>query len=176
MFGGKTSRLLELYTKAEGGLLVTPDIDTRYSSGKVCSHDGQAVDADIVLPVESTELLLAKVSIDTKEIFIDEINLFPEVIISVIDSLLQHGYKVTCSGLLKDFRNVDFPVSRIIYDMAYIKEEKNAKCAYPVCNRTAKHNQRLKDGYPVKATDPVIMVGGSESYEPRCSTHYILLK
>ena len=39
-----------------------------------------------------------------------------------------------------------------------------------VCGASASRTQRLIDGRPARYDDPVILVGGSESYEARCRT------
>ncbi len=36
------------------------------------------------------------------------------------------------------------------------------------CGASASRTQRLIDGRPARYDDPVILVGGSESYEARC--------
>ncbi|MBR3321269.1 MAG: thymidine kinase, partial [Exiguobacterium sp.] len=36
------------------------------------------------------------------------------------------------------------------------------------CGAPASRTQRLIDGQPARYEDPVILVGASESYEPRC--------
>ena len=38
----------------------------------------------------------------------------------------------------------------------------------------ASRTQRLIDGQPAKADDPIILVGANESYEPRCRAHHIV--
>jgi thymidine kinase len=37
-----------------------------------------------------------------------------------------------------------------------------------VCGASASRTQRLIDGRPARYDDPIILVGGSESYEARC--------
>jgi thymidine kinase len=37
-----------------------------------------------------------------------------------------------------------------------------------VCGADASRTQRLIDGRPANYDDPIILVGGSESYEARC--------
>ena len=37
-----------------------------------------------------------------------------------------------------------------------------------ICGAPATRTQRLIDGRPARYDDPVILVGGSESYEARC--------
>ncbi|HLS60664.1 MAG TPA: thymidine kinase, partial [Virgibacillus sp.] len=40
------------------------------------------------------------------------------------------------------------------------------------CSSPASRTQRLIDGDPASYDDPVILVGASESYEPRCRYHH----
>ena len=44
------------------------------------------------------------------------------------------------------------------------------------CGRAATRTQRLIQGQPAHVDDPVILVGASESYEPRCREHHVVLK
>ncbi|MCX8003229.1 MAG: thymidine kinase, partial [Anoxybacillus mongoliensis] len=41
-----------------------------------------------------------------------------------------------------------------------------------VCGSPASRTQRLINGRPASYNDPVILIGASESYEPRCRHHH----
>jgi thymidine kinase len=41
-----------------------------------------------------------------------------------------------------------------------------------VCGSPASRTQRLINGKPASYHDPIILVGASESYEPRCRHHH----
>ncbi len=41
-----------------------------------------------------------------------------------------------------------------------------------VCGRPATRSQRLINGKPAPRDSPVVLVGGSESYEARCRLHH----
>ena len=45
-----------------------------------------------------------------------------------------------------------------------------AVCA--VCGSPASRTQRLIDGQPASYNEPIILVGASEAYEPRCRHHH----
>ena len=45
-----------------------------------------------------------------------------------------------------------------------------AVCA--VCGSLASRTQRLIDGQPAAYNEPIILVGASEAYEPRCRHHH----
>ena len=56
--------------------------------------------------------------------------------------------------------------------MAKAEEVEKLHAICVVCGAPASRTQRLIDGQPASYHDPIILVGGSESYEARCSLHH----
>ena len=79
--------------------------------------------------------------------------------------LANRGYRVIVAGLDQDFRGL--PFGQVPQLMA-IAEHVTKLQVCSVCGSPASRTQRLIDGEPAAFDDPIILVGASESYEPRC--------
>jgi thymidine kinase len=73
---------------------------------------------------------------------------------------------VIVAGLDQDFRGEPFGPMTQLLARAERVDKLNAICV--TCSASASRTQRLIDGKPARYDDPVILVGGSESYEARC--------
>ncbi|SDN61270.1 thymidine kinase [Fictibacillus solisalsi] len=167
MFSGKSEELIRRVRRAKYGKLEVqvfkPQIDNRYSEESVVSHNGTAV---IAQPVEKSVDILKNVSPDTEVVAIDEIQFFDEDVISVVQELADHGIRVIVAGLDQDFRGEPFGPMPKLMALAETVTKLQAICM--VCGSPASRTQRLINGKPASYDDPVILVGASESYEPRC--------
>ncbi|KSU81821.1 thymidine kinase [Fictibacillus enclensis] len=167
MFSGKSEELIRRVRRAKYGKLEVqvfkPVIDNRYSEESVVSHNGTAV---IAKPVEKSVDILKKVSPDTEVVAIDEIQFFDEDVISVVQELADHGIRVIVAGLDQDFRGEPFGPMPKLMALAETVTKLQAICM--VCGSPASRTQRLINGKPASYDDPIILVGASESYEPRC--------
>jgi thymidine kinase len=65
-----------------------------------------------------------------------------------------------------DFRGEPFGCMPQLMSSAEHVDKLHAICV--VCGAEASRTQRLIDGRPAAYDDPIILVGGSESYEARC--------
>ena len=74
--------------------------------------------------------------------------------------------RVILAGLDMDFRGEPFGPMPLL--MAEAEEVTKLQAICVVCGSPASRTQRLIDGQPAGYDDPVILVGGSESYEARC--------
>ncbi|KHF38366.1 thymidine kinase [Halalkalibacter okhensis] len=167
MFSGKSEELIRRVRRVSFGKLVVqvfkPEIDNRYSEEEVVSHNGTKV---VATPVKHSMDILDLVKDETQVVAIDEVQFFDEAIIAVVDELANNGKRVICAGLDQDFRGEPFgPTQRL---MALAEEVTKLQAVCPSCGSPASRTQRLIDGKPASYTDPVILVGASESYEPRC--------
>ncbi|MCQ6264926.1 thymidine kinase [Fictibacillus sp. WQ 8-8] len=167
MFSGKSEELIRRVRRAKYGKLEVqvfkPLIDNRYSEESVVSHNGTAV---IARPVEKSVDILKSVSPDTEVVAIDEIQFFDEDVISVVQELADHGIRVIVAGLDQDFRGEPFGPMPKLMALAESVTKLHAICM--VCGSPASRTQRLINGKPASYDDPIILVGASESYEPRC--------
>ena len=171
MFSGKSEELIKRVNRAQYAkqkmAVFKPSLDNRYAKEAVVSHNGNSV---IAKPIErSTEIFdLIDPSIDI--IAIDEVQFFDEEIIEVAQHLANDGYRVILAGLDQDFRGEPFGPMPVLLSLAESVTKLQAVCA--VCGSPSSRTQRLINGKPASYDEPVILVGASESYEPRCRHHH----
>jgi len=171
MFCGKTEELIRRVRRAKIARqrvqVFKPMIDTRYAVERVTSHNGLDVEA---MPVESSEAILMRIEPDTNVVAIDEVQFFDPDVVRVCQTLAERGLRVIAAGLDMDFRGEPFgPLPQLMAEAEQV-EKLRAICV--VCGEPASRTQRLIDGRPASYDDPIIFVGGSESYEARCRLHH----
>ncbi len=168
MFSGKTEELLRRIRRAQIARkklqVFKPIIDHRYGIRRVASHTGIAWEH--VYAVTDSASLLAAVLPETEVVAIDEVQFFDDDMINVCDALADAGKRVIAAGLDQDFRGEPFGPMPKLMALAESVDKLQAICV--VCGAPASRTQRLIDGRPARIDDPVILVGGSESYEARC--------
>lgn len=171
MFSGKSEELIRRVRRAtfakQDVKVFKPAIDNRYSDEAVVSHNGTSV---IAIPVHSATEIFTYISEQTDVIAIDEVQFFDEQIVGVVQTLAARGYRVIVAGLDQDFRGEPFgPVPTL---MAIAESVTKLQAVCTVCGSPASRTQRLINGQPASYYDPIILVGASESYEPRCRHHH----
>lgn len=168
MFSGKTEELLRRMRRAQIARkqmqVFKPLIDHRYGIERVASHTGIAWEN--VQAVSTADELLAAVLPDTEVVAIDEVQFFDWRIAEVCEALADSGRRVIAAGLDQDFRGEPFGPMPLLMALAESVDKLAAICV--VCGAPATRTQRLIDNAPARYNDPVIFVGGSESYEARC--------
>jgi thymidine kinase len=174
MFSGKTEELLRRIRRAEIARkkvqLFKPAIDNRYGLERVASHNGVAREGALI--VRSAGEILTLVEADTQVVAIDEVQFFDWAVAEVASELADRGLRVLAAGLDQDFRGEPFGPMPLLMALAEQVDKLHAICV--VCGASASRTQRLIDGRPARYDDPIILVGGSESYEARCrSCHEI---
>ncbi|MFZ3589078.1 hypothetical protein ACOI1C_07270 [Bacillus sp. DJP31] len=97
---------------------------------------------------------------------IDEVQFFDNHVLEVVELLANQGYRVIVAGLDQDFRGEPFGQVPRLLAIAEHVTKLQAVCA--VCASPASRTQRLINEEPASYDDPIILVGASESYEPRC--------
>lgn len=171
MFSGKSEELIRRVRRAQFAKQQThvfkPALDNRYSEEAVVSHNGTSV---IALPVSSSREILQLVTPETDIVAIDEVQFFDEEIVPVVQHLADQGHCVMVAGLDQDFRGEPFGQVPALLAMAELVTKLQAVCA--VCGSPASRTQRLINDRPASYDDPIILVGASESYEPRCRHHH----
>lgn len=167
MFSGKTEELIRRLRRAviakQKVQVFKPRIDTRYHEAQVTSHNGMGFDAK---PIGSANDLLDDLAPDTTVVAIDEVQFFDPEIIVVCDKLAEQGKRVICAGLDTDFRGEPFGPIPDLMARAELVDKLHAICV--ICGEEASRTQRLIDGRPARADDPVVLVGAAEVYEARC--------
>jgi thymidine kinase len=167
MFSGKTEELIRRVRRAKIARQMVqvfkPAMDTRYTMEAVTSHNGLGVDA---VPVQSAAEIEKQIRTETTVVAIDEVQFFGWEVTELCQKLADRGVRVIAAGLDMDFRGEPFGPMPVLMAQAESVEKLQAICV--VCGNPASRTQRLINGQPAAYDDPVILVGGSESYEARC--------
>lgn len=160
MFSGKTEELLRRLKRAEFANkkieIFKPAIDTRYDETDVVSHDKNKIRST---PVSHSEniLLLAN---ETEVIGIDEAQFFDMGLVEVCEKLAAQGKRVIVAGLDMDYKGKPFgPMPNMLSIADYITKV-HAICM--VCGDIALFSYRLV------ANENRVLLGETDSYEPRC--------
>ncbi|MBT2661490.1 thymidine kinase [Bacillus sp. ISL-45] len=171
MFSGKSEELIRRVRRTQFAkqkiAVFKPAIDNRYSEESVVSHNGTAVTAK---PIANSTDIFKHINPDIDVIAIDEVQFFDNEILQVIQHLADSGYRVIVAGLDQDFRGEPFGQMPALMAVAENVTKLQAVCA--VCGSPSSRTQRLINGKPASYDDPIILVGASESYEPRCRHHH----
>ncbi len=188
MFGGKSSELIRRIRRHEiVGMKVQvfgPSIDIRYGKNNITSHDKLQKEASYVGSVQELE---EHVYPFTQVIGIDEVQFFEGSIIDACERYANQGKVVIAAGLLKDFRDDYFPfkdgkknmsdllrAADLTTILSAICNAKNGNDE--ICGSDATRVQRYINGEVAPYDSPVVQVGGTESYAPRCRRHYQFYK
>jgi len=170
MFAGKTEELIRrinVLSYAKQNILVfKPAIDNRYSDEKIVSHAGSSVNSIVV---KEAKEILHFIEEETDVVAIDEVQFFDKDIIAVTEHLAKLGKRVMVAGLDTDFRGEPFGVMPMLITTAEFVTKLTAICVKS--GLPATRTQRIINGKPANYSDPTILVGANESYEPR-SRHY----
>lgn len=177
MFSGKSEELIRRVRQATYGRMSVkvfkPALDNRYEKDAVVSHNGSAI---VAHPVQSSQQILEQVESEQELpqiVAIDEVQFFDDGIIDVVNRLAAKGIRVILAGLDTDFRGEPFGSMPTLMALSESVTKLNAIC--PICGAPASRTQRLINGKPASYYDPIILVGASESYEPRCRMHHQVL-
>ncbi|MFD2446796.1 thymidine kinase [Bacillus sp. CGMCC 1.16607] len=171
MFSGKSEELIRRVRRTQFAkqkiVVFKPQLDNRYAEEAVVSHNGSSFDAK---PIARSTDIFKYINAAIDVIAIDEIQFFDEEITHVVQQLADSGHRVIVAGLDQDFRGEPFGPMPKLMAIAELVTKLQAVCA--VCGSPASRTQRLINGQPASYHDPIILVGASESYEPRCRHHH----
>lgn len=167
MFAGKTEELIRRIRRlqyAKKNILVfKPSLDDRYNIDEVVSHNGDSIKS---IAIEKPEDILKYIDGRIDAVAIDEVQFFDSSIVNILDYLADKGIRVIVAGLDRDFRGEPFgPMPEILTKGEFVTKL-TAICN--VCGAPATRTQRLVNNKPASYHDPIVLVGASESYEPRC--------
>lgn len=174
MFSGKSEELIRRVKRAliagQRVMVFKPRIDDRYHASDVTSHDGRRAEA---VAVKDSAELRTHLGEELPEVLaVDEVQFFDEGLVELALELADQGVRVILAGLDQDFRGEPFGIIPQLLAKAEYVEKLAAVC--PVCGSPATRTQRLIGGRPARYDDPVILVGASESYEPRCRKCHVV--
>ena len=194
MFSGKSGRLIGLVDRSKRArrnvLVFKHSFDNRFSVSSVDSHNGHSVEAISVMAaseiwlhvghVHSHENPVHAVAIDEAQFFMGQVTTpatgeTENELVWVVRYLLSIGIDVLIAGLDQDFRGKVFGPMGELLALADTKIGLTAVCVK--CGQDATRTQRLVDGLPAFADDPLIVVGASEAYEARCADcHHVSIR
>lgn len=194
MFGGKSEDLIrrvhqmqrinDIVSKPLSIGVFKHSIDQRYSAHEIASHNGQRLEA---IPVSSVSDLMEKVQKENyRVIVIDEVQFFQEelpyegsertghqyAITAAIEQFARNKAFVIVAGLDKTFRGTNFGPMGEILSVADEVQKYQSICTQ--CGAAATVPQRLIDGRPARESDPTVVVGAKETYEPRCRNCHVV--
>ena len=158
MFSGKSTRLLDTLRDPSKGafLLFKHRMDRRYAVDAVVTHARDSLPA---IAVAEPAEVLNWVKRETAVVGIDEAHFFPLDLLDVIHELLGRGVDVLGTALDRNSWGRSIAVVEALRPLASRVDLLAAVCGR--CGRIASRTQRTT---PIRGT----LVGGPESYEPRC--------
>lgn len=167
MFAGKSEELIRRvrrlgYAK-KNYIVFKPAIDNRYSDSEVVSHDKRSLKS---ISINNSKEVSKYINDTLDAVIFDEVQFLDEGIIEAIEDLANKGLRVICGGLDMDFKGEPFKIISELLARAEKIDKLTAICV--CCGEPATRSQRLVNGEPASIHDDVILVGSTESYEPRC--------
>ncbi|MGC2310888.1 MAG: thymidine kinase [Candidatus Babeliaceae bacterium] len=171
MFSGKSEELIRRLRRAELAQLKVQvfkhTLDNRKTTDHIHAHSGSKIAA---VALDHVKNLNSFILSPTQVIGIDEVQFFPSSIVGIIHQFVMQGKRIIVAGLDLDFRGLPFGCMPALLALADSVTKLKAVCME--CSGDAHFTQRLVDGQPAKATDPLIMIGAQECYQARCRTCY----
>jgi len=160
MFSGKTEELIRRIRRAEiakmNTIIFKPQIDDRYSSSHVVSHNQSKLASKLVK--NSQEILDESSKMDV--IGIDEAQFFDDDIVKVCQSLANDNKRVVVAGLDTDYLGKPLgPVPALMCEADYL-DKLTAICMQ--CGNPASYSQRLTQD------SEQVVIGETDMYEARC--------
>lgn len=149
-----------------------PMVDNRYAENEVVSRIGLRIEAHCVhqdLSKADIENDIFKTCENADIVAFDEAQFFSKELVYIVEHLLEEGKHIIVAGLNLDylarpFGHVD---TLLLFSDEIIVKNAFCKC----CGRPAMYTQRLLGGNPVSdinADERLVVIGDTESYEPRC--------
>lgn len=164
MFSGKTEELIRRLNRAiiarKEVVIFKPELDQRYSSDHLVSHNQSKIPA---FAVGNTKLIL-EMSKKHEVIGIDEAQFFDEGLLNICEILAKEGKRVVIAGLDMDYLGKPFGIMPQL--MAISDEVLKLHAVCMQCGEQAVFSKRLH-----QASDTVLL-GAKENYEPRCRFCY----
>lgn len=161
MFAGKTEHLIGAVRAARIAgqriAVVKPNVDTRNPGVEITSHAGNRIDAATVARDGSD--LPGGVDV----LAIDEVQFFSgDAIPKIVELAFEHGVHVVACGLDLDAYGRPFgPVPALL---AFADEVVKLRGMCAACGAPSSRSQLLAS----RPSRDVILVGGTDLYEPRC--------
>jgi thymidine kinase len=160
MFSGKTEELIRRLKRAKIANqqvgIFKPQLDNRYHSNNIVSHNETTISAKAVTNV--SEIL--NESINFGVIGIDEAQFFDDQILQVVEQLANNGKRVIIAGLDMDYAGNPFGPMPQLLSIANFVTKLHAVCMQ--CGGVASYSYRISNN-----TNQVV-IGEKDHYEARC--------
>jgi len=171
MFAGKTTSLINKANEISNILnkdeilIINHSSDIRYSENTfITSHDNikiPCIALSLLSTIFDTENNISKI----KYIFINEGQFFHDLFDVIKKILFNYDIIIYICGLDGDYKQEVFPNCKLLdlipFSTSIIKL--NAKCSF--CKNKAPFTKRIIN------SDNIVLIGGSESYQPVCIKH-----
>jgi thymidine kinase len=174
MYAGKTTALIaELEAGIEeelNVLIVKPAIDNRYSDEDIVSHDGtslQKTTGHKVKRLAVDEELTPSIMEGIDLLLIDEAQFFTTLCMQWVPEYLNRGVDVVAVGLDMDSEGRPFGSMPYLLSLANNVYKLSGLCS--VCDDEATRTFRKLTA----SSSNQVLIGGSETYEPRCLEHWV---
>lgn len=171
MFSGKTRELLNLVERVELAnrtvWLFKPQVDDRYSTFEVVSHNGDKRTAKHLIGKDLTEVIqMLEDECIKPHLAFDEAQFLGPEFVDFVLWALANGYHIDVAGLdLDAFAQPWSPISELLA-IAESIDKRKAICMK--CGNDASRTQRLDEGGEPVTNGELVQVGGKDTYEPRC--------
>ena len=158
MFSGKTEELIRRLKRAQFAKqkveIFKPNVDVRFDSNCVVSHDANEIRSTPVAAASNIPLL----SDGCDVVGIDEAQFFDDEIVAVCNALANRGVRVIVAGLDMDFKGKPFgPMPNLMATAEYVTK------VHAVCTRTGNLAQY---SYRKTNNDDLVLLGETDAYEP----------
>ena len=170
MFSGKTEELIRRLKRAKFANLnveiFKPEVDNRYGTDKVVSHDANEIISTAVPAAANIRLLADNCHV----VGIDEAQFFDDEIVRVCNDLANRGIRVIVAGLDMDFKGNPFgPMPNLMATAEYVTK------VHAICTRTG---QLANHSFRKGENDSLVMLGETEEYEPlsRAAFHKLMVR
>ena len=175
MMSGKTTALIaELQDSLEDGnrvLVIKPSIDNRFSDEDVISHDGVSLQkhtGHFVHRIQTDSFPSQELLTNIDVLLVDEIQFFGPHFPEKIEEVLLSGIDVIAVGLDLDSEGKPFKIMPELLSIANSVFKLVGICS--VCGEV--NATRTFRKFSASSTEQVL-IGGAETYEPRCLTHWV---
>lgn len=189
MYSGKSSALMSRVRReiiaGKRAMIFKPDIDDRYSTEDIMTHDGEKIHANSIgcrLITDSNELraeswkILEEIHPSVDVVGIDEGQFFDQKLVEVCEELANRGMRVIVAGVDMDYRCLPWRPMSDLMAVAEFVDKLPAVCFK--CGRPATKIQRFTRGKYSHWDEPTMIVGSNKEgddhqYEARCRKCYV---
>jgi len=178
MYAEKTTILMSQLRKeviaGKRVMVFKPDIDDRYATEEIVTHDGESMHANSV-PCSHSSHILELVHDSVDAVGIDEGQFFDDGLMKVVEELANKGKRVIVAGVDMDYRCMPWRPMSDIMAVAEVVHKQTAVCSS--CGRPATKIQRFTNGRLSAWDEPTVAVGSNiegdiHKYEARCRKCY----